>query len=705
MHIAANWLNSYLEPGNLSPAEIEAALIDAGFEIESQEKLPDGDTKFDVAITSNRGDALSLVGLAREAAAKTGRKLKAPGTGGKETPEPAPASEDVSSAIKLENRVPQACPLFTVRVIRGVKVGPSPAWLIRALESVGQRSINNVVDITNFINFELGNPCHVFDLKKLASGTIVVREATEGEKLLTLDGKHRMLKAGEIVVADAQRAQGLAGIMGGGESEVSNATTDIALEMATWDPIRVRSTARRLQIRTDASHRYERFVDARTLEAASRRAASLIVEVAGGRLLSGVIAEGLRLEAPRFVKLRPARISKILGIEVALSKVQAIFNQLEIKTVPDASDGSLICTIPAFRPDLTREIDLIEEIARQHGLDQIPLAPRLAVSVKRPQDRVRARRELSAVLGGLGFFETVTFSFTRPERAAAFVSTGLTTIGVDDDRRGEEPTLRPSLLTGLLACRKANLDGQVTNPGGIRLYETASVFAKGSDNNAVEHRSLGLLMDVAVAGKSVSLIEKQDVVRSLRGVIETVVTSLGGSKATSRLRFEPAPPISAAFEPGAFAVVYLGETKLGHFGLLAAPAIKSFGLEQPLVGGEFIVDDLLALYPPRGSIATLPAFPSVERDLSPVVAESTTWADVSRLVQGVGSSNEGKRIESFRFIGTYRGKQLGEGKKSVTLRVVFRDPTKTLRHEEVDPEVNVLMDRMKSDLHAEFRGA
>lgn len=702
MNIAANWLNSYLEPGNLTPAEIEAALIDAGFEIESQEKLPDGDTRFDVAITSNRGDALCLVGLAREAAAKTGRNLKSPGTGGKEKPEPAPASEDVSSAIKLENRVPQACPMFTVRVIKGVKVGPSPAWLVRALESVGQRSINNVVDVTNFINFELGNPCHVFDLKKLAGSELVIREATEGEKLLTLDGKQRMLKAGEIVVADAQRAQGLAGIMGGGESEVSNSTTNIALEMATWDPVRVRAAARRLQIRTDASHRYERFVDARTLEAASRRAASLIVEVAGGQLLKGVLNAGAPAASPTVVSLRPERCAKILGITVPQDRIVSILKSIEIAVQPQGN--ALQCTIPPFRPDLTREIDLIEEIARQHGLDQIPLAPRLAVSVKRPQDRVRARRELSAVLGGLGFFETVTFSFTRPERAAAFVSTGLSTIGVDDDRRGEEPTLRPSLLTGLLACRKANLDGQVTNPGGVRLYETASVFASGEGNAAVEHRSLGLLMDVPFSGKTATLAEKQEGIRSLRGAIEAVVTSLGGTTVASKLDIRPEKPLSAGFEPGAFATVRIGETRIGHFGLLAAPSVKAFGLDQPVVGAELRVDDLLALYPPRGSITPLPEFPSVERDLSPVVAESTTWADVSRLVQGVGSTNEGKRIESFRFIGTYRGKQLGEGKKSVTLRVVFRDPTRTLRHEEVDPEVGVLMDRMKTELHAEFRG-
>ncbi|MBX3390942.1 MAG: phenylalanine--tRNA ligase subunit beta [Phycisphaeraceae bacterium] len=702
MHIAANWLNSYLEPGNLTPGEIEHALIDAGFEIESREDLG-GDTRFDVAITSNRGDALSLVGLAREAAAKTGRKFKSPGTGGKEKPEPAPANEDVASAVKLENRAPQACPMFTLCVIRGVRVGPSPAWLVKALESVGQRSINNVVDVTNFINFELGNPCHVFDLKKLAGPAIVVREATEGEKLLTLDGKQRVLKAGEIVVADAQRAQGLAGVMGGGDSEVTNTTTDIALEMATWDPTRVRAAARRLQLRTDASHRYERIVDSRTLESASRRAASLIVEVAGGQLLKGVLSAGAPALPRTVVELRPDRCAKILGISVPAEKIAAILKALEIGV--ETQGEVLRCTIPVFRPDLTREIDLIEEIARQNGLDQIPLAPRLGVSVKRPQERVRARRELGSVLGGLGFFETVTFSFTRPERAAAFVPSGLSPIGVDDDRRGEEPTLRPSVLTGLLACRKANLDGQVANPGGIRLYEIASVFARDAKGAQVEHRSLGLLMDVAVAGKSVTLNETQDGVRALRGVIETIVSSLGGAKALAQLTIEATEPVSAAFGAGAFALVKLGNAPIGHLGVLAPSATALFGLDLPLVGGEMLVDRLLNTFPPKGAIEALPSFPSVERDLSPVVAEAVTWANVSSIVQRVGSSEAGKRIESFRFIGTYRGKQLGEGKKSVTLRVVFRDPSKTLRHEEVDPEVGVLMDQMKSELHAEFRGA
>ncbi|MBY0111584.1 MAG: phenylalanine--tRNA ligase subunit beta [Phycisphaerales bacterium] len=707
MHIAAKWLNSYLQPGDLTPAQIEHALIDAGFEIESSEALATGDTRLDVAITSNRGDALSVVGLAREAAAKTGRGFRFPTTGGMAAPEPSTSGE-VASAITLENRVPGACPLFTLRVIKGVKVGPSPKWLVEALESVGQRSINNVVDVTNFINFELGNPCHVFDLAKLAPApgsalpAIVVREAVEGEKLLTLDGKQRVLKATDVVVADGVRAQGLAGIMGGGDSEVSSGTVDIALEMATWDPVRVRTAARRLQIRTDASHRYERIVDARTLEHAARRAASLIVEVAGGKLLGGALTAGRALEPRLVVTLRAARCSLILGTPVSADEIAGLLSRIEIGVEKAGGGETLRCTIPVFRPDLTREIDLIEEVARLRGLDKVPLAEKLAVSVKRPQDSVRARRTLSGALSGLGFFETVTFSFTRPERAAAFVPSDLAIVGVDDDRRGEEPTLRPSVLTGLLGCRKANLDARVSAPGGVRLYETAAAYAqRPGTTQSVEHRNLGLLMDVVYSGKAATLAEKQDGLRAMRGTIESVVRTLGGERGVRGLKIEAATPHAKAFDAGSFARVSLHGEALGYYALLTAETGAMFGIDVPLVAAELSLATLLGVFPPKSQVALLPEFPSVERDLSPVVAESVTWDTVAGVVESVRST--AARIESCAFIGTYRGKQLGQGKKSVTLRVTFRDRAKTLRHEEVDPEIGAIMERLKKDVGAEFR--
>lgn len=725
MHISTRWLNTYVQPGDLSPAQIEHALIDAGFEIESSLPLPSGDTRLDVAITSNRGDALSIAGLAREVAAKTGRAFRMPPPAGRDGREPRAAATNVSEAITLENRVHDACPLFTLRVIRGVKVGPSPAWLMEALESVGQRSINNVVDVTNFINFELGNPCHVFDLRRLepAPGSsvpaLIVRTAHEGEKLLTLDGKARVLSSGDIVVADGRRAQGLAGIMGGGESEVSPATVDVALEVATWDPVRVRATARRLQIRTDASHRYERVVDARTLDHAARRALALLVEVAGGEPLTGALSAGRAPEPATVVTLRPSRVARVLGVDVPRSVILSILARLEIgiETSSAGADDPVRCTIPVFRPDLTREIDLIEEIARQHGLDKIAIADRLPVRVARPQSRVRARREIGSVLAGLGFFEAVTFSFTSPARGDLFREAGLESVSVDDERRGGEPTLRPSVLTGLLASRRANQDAQVHPPGGVRLFETASVFAQ-RQQTSVERRVLGLLIDVPTAAKDpsgVTLAEKQMGFRHLRGAIESLVRALGGTSAARALRFNPASAQARAYDPNAFAHVTLEAAArdaadpnaavqiLGVAGLLSAEATTEFGLHIPLAAAELSLDALVGLFPPRAGVTPLPSFPSVERDLSPIVSENVSWEQISAVVDRVRAS--AARIESCAFLGTYRGKQIGEGRKSVTLRVTFRDPDKTLRHEEVDPEIGAIAERLRTDVQAEFRTA
>ncbi|MEZ6244027.1 MAG: phenylalanine--tRNA ligase beta subunit-related protein [Phycisphaerales bacterium] len=308
MDISLRWLNKYLAPGDVTADEADEALTHAGFPIETRETLASGDVRLDVEVTSNRGDVLCHVGCAREIAASgvasKPRQLMAPPI------DRVPTQGKVSEALTLENREPGVCPLFTARVIRNVKVGPSPAWLIEALESVGQRSINNVVDVTNFITFELGNPCHVFDLKKLAGAKLVIRFANDGEALTTLDAKPRKLVKTDLVVADAQRPQSLAGVIGGADSEVDDSTTDVALEMATWDPVTIRTTARRLGIRTDAGHRFERGVDARTIEDAARRAAALICELTGGTLCDGELADGAR--SPR-TRCSPSARASVSG--------------------------------------------------------------------------------------------------------------------------------------------------------------------------------------------------------------------------------------------------------------------------------------------------------------------------------------------------------------------------------------------------------
>ncbi|HED53292.1 MAG TPA: phenylalanine--tRNA ligase subunit beta [Phycisphaerales bacterium] len=695
MNISLKWLNRYLSPGDVSVEEAEHVLTFAGYPIESIEHLPSGDVALDVEITSNRGDLLSHVGCAREIAAARSafkpRTLKLP-----EFVDPTPGAP-IGDDLKLINREPEACPLFTARLIRGVKVGPSPAWLVELLEAVGQRSINAVVDVTNFITFELGNPCHVFDLAKLAGHTLDVRYAREGESLTTLDGKTHKLVPADLVVADAEKPTSLAGIMGGKDSEVDESTTDVVFEMATWDPVTVRTAARRLAIRTDASHRFERIVDPRTIEDAARRAVALLCELTGGELASGVLSEGKPLETTTPIRLRPERCSKLIGVQCTAEQIKA---DLEGHSIAVEIKGDhLECTPPPFRPDLEREIDLIEEVVRTIGFAGVPQLEKIEVAVTHPQESERARREITRVLTGLGFYETVTFSFVSPAMAQPWLGQGLEMVGVDDERRGGEPILRPSVIPSLLTCRRANAAGQVRIPGGVRLYELSAVFAQTPDRQSCERRMLTLLMDVegVAPGKRAKAEQIQSALRAIRGAAEHLGRAMAGSRA--RVTVEPCAPEAGGWATEAFGRVLLDGEPIGVLGLVDDAGLTPAGLDQPVVAAEFDLDRLIGLFPPVATVESLPAFPSIERDLSLVLKESTPWAKVESLVGGANLEN----FESLGFVGVFRGKTVGSGRKSVTLRLGFRRPDGTLRHEDVDPQVNRLVDLAKDELGAVLR--
>lgn len=689
MKASVRWLNSLLDPGGLSADQVEEVLTFAGFPIDGREQAEGGDVRLEVELTSNRGDCLCHVGLARELAACTGQGLSLPAVGR------AATSGRVREFLSLENAVPQDCPRFTAHVIRGVRVGPSPAWLARDLAAAGQRPINNVVDVTNWLNLGFGQPAHVFDLKKLAGGKIVVRRAREGEELVTLEGKRRRLRADEVVVADAERAQSLAGVIGGLDSEVGEGTTDVVLEAATWDPVAVRRSARRHVIRTDASHRFERGVDARTVEAAARRAAALIAEVSGGTLCEGMLDEGRSAAHSRKVTMRPDRCRALMGMSIDDGEMVRLLERLEIRV--ETSGEGLVCTIPAFRPDLEREVDLIEEVGRVRGMRHVPIAETVRVKVTHPQESERATRELGAVLTGLGFFEAVTFTFTTARRAELFMPAGLRMLAVSDERRAHEPVLRPSVIPSLLACRRANQDGGVTAPGGVRLFETAAVFAEAEGGGSVvENRNLALLLDVP-GGIRAGVAERQEGVRLMRGAVEAVVRSMAGPLAP--LTIEPAKSYCAAYDDGAFAHVLLGGEPLGYYGLVGEGCQREFDLAGPVVAGELNADRLIGAYPARTSVGALPQFPAIERDLSLVVGEDVTWSQVESLV----ASSRAERLEGCAFVGTYRGKQVGAGRKSVTLRLRFRDPARTLRHEEVDAQVSGIVALARERLNADLR--
>lgn len=746
MKIALRWLNEYLEPGDVSAADAERALTFAGFPLESITELPAlgnaPNALLDVEVTSNRGDVLSHIGVARELAAATGRALKLPAPNRtfhwfNEPDAPVSAagsSQDVGAVLSVDNRVPEACPLFTARVIRGVKVGPSPKWLVAALESVGLRSINNVVDLTNFVAFEYGQPTHVFDLSTIATDAtgkarLIIRTAVKGEKMVMLDDKTIELKGDEIVVADETgggRAVSLAGVMGGLHTGVTERTVDVLVEAATWAPVEIRRAARRFGIRTDASYRFERTVDGRTIEPAAKRLATLITKLAGGRLLPGVIHAGTGAEnqPPLAVKLRPARCRSMIGLELKTADVQRMLESHEISARPELSGASggepvLACTIPVHRPDLTREIDLIEEIARSVGLDKLPVHELVPTRIAPPQVSERAVDALAGVLTGLGFYETITFTFVGTKPAKAFVPKELQMLQVCDDRRKADPVLRPSAVISMLACRCANQDRGVSPDGsaggvgsgssGFRLYEISSVFAeapapagspKGTRGKEVEAINLALLADCCFPAGAKLIEQKQHAVRMVRGTIESVAKALGGESVRVEIIPTDKPPVSA-YDPAACAEVKINGQRVGVMGVIAPAVQAEHGLGMPVVCAEINLGSLVALYPPKATVQALPAFPSIERDLSLIVAETVSWTTIDELVRSLSVP----KLESWAFVTTYRGAQAGAGKKSVTFRMRFRDEQRTLTHDEVSPQVETIVAAAKGKLQADVRTA
>ncbi len=671
MKISVQWLNEYLDQP--VTADAAARVLDAqGFPVETQTALPDGDTLLDVEVTSNRWDCLNHLGVAREVAAGLGRTLRLPAITLPTGVEPAAAT-----LADVVNNAPAVCPVYTARVIRGVKVGPSPAWLRRHLEAVGLRSVNNVVDITNFVLLELGQPLHAFDLAKLQGQQIVVRLAKAGEAFTAIDSTQHKLTDRMLVIADAARPVAIAGVMGGLDSEVTAATTDILLESAQFDPLSVRTTSRRLKLSSDSSFRFERGLDRTGIERASQRAAALILELAGGQLASGVIRAGEADPAPAALSMRLSRCKALLGYDIAPARMVELLASLGLQ--PQLDGDHLTCVLPHWRNDLEREVDLIEEIARMHGLAEVPINEQLTLTVRPPQPKLAARKALAKVLLAHGYHETINFSFVGVPAAKAFTVAGASAVSIGDERRKAEPMLRPSLLPSLLTCRKSNQD---VGNHDLRLFETASTWEqRGQDS--IETRRLALLADSS---------DNQLALRDLRGVLEELTQTLGVEVACT--------PTTLPWCSAAMAVKLTEGKTIGWYGVLNAATRKLFDLQTELTAGEVELEPLLTCYPPQRKVQALPRIPGIERDLSVIVDETVTWERIA----ASALATEPALLERMWFITTYRGKPIPPGRKSVSFRMLFRDPAATLRHEQVDPQVAGIVERLKQEVGAELRG-
>lgn len=651
MKVSLNWLKDYVQI-DCDLDELTDRLTNIGFNLEEVVELPN-DVVLDLEVTSNRSDCLGHIGIAREVAAVLGKSLQLPAT------DFAAAAERLEALARVEVVSPELCPRYTARLIRSVKIAPSPDWMVKRLEAVGLRGVNNVVDVTNYVLLEAGQPLHAFDYDKLSGHRIVVRPAIAGEKIVALDGAELELGEQNLIIADADRPVAVAGVMGGLETEVSGSTRDILLESAEFDPISVRRTARQLNLHSESSYRFERGVDPLTVEWASRRAARLICELAGGTVAEGVIDLWARPWQPRQITLSTEKIKRVLGIDVPIDAAADILRHLDF----DAAVAADVITVsvPSHRSDVARPIDLVEEIGRLWGYDKIPTRSRIEIAAQRRTKSEDIISIASRSLTECGFSEAMTISLVEPKTAGMFVDIDPEAVlTVTDAQRRANNVLRPSLLPSLLAT--ARLNQNAGNPL-CELYELARVYLPQTVENSPEEQ------------RSLALVSTGDL-RVVRGALEHLLTSLGQDRL---LRFEPSPQ-AKWFLPDQSAVIFLGDRELGLAGVINETVQDQFDLRRPMAVAELKFDLILQLPVEPARFEPLPRFPAIERDLSIFVDEQIPWDTIEQTIRQVGIAE----LETVEFGELFRGKQVPAGKKSIFLTLRFRHPQRSLTHDQVD---------------------
>jgi len=673
MKISLDWLSNYVDIDKTAD-EIAQILSDLGFPTEGIEKVG-ADTVIDIEVSSNRGDCLSHIGVARELAAATGKQLRLPKI---ELPESA---DDVTKYVEVSIEAPELCGRYTARVITGIKVGPSPNWMKKRLEAVGVRSVNNVVDATNYAMMETGQPPHAFDYDKLTGGKISVRTASVGQQLISIDETKCDLNPDMLIIADAKKAVAIAGVMGGLESEISNSTTNILLEDAHFDPVTIRTTGRRLGISSESSFRFERDVDIEIIDWASKRTAQLITQVAGGKVAKGVADVYPAKWQPKSVKMRVSRLNKLLGIEV--SKAEAVKILAGLGFEPTSKTDEIVCTVPTWRHDVYREVDLIEEVARSHGYDKIPVERKISIEVAPVDKHESVASQLRSFLNGCGFYETINVSFLAEDVASLFTQGEKAEhLAVKDESARSANLLRQTLLPSLLGVLKSNY-----NAGNIpcSVFELANTFAVGpghkKGNLPVEQTKLALASDGDF--------------RRLRGVIEQLVRVLAKD---ADIDLTPAELTWAK----AGAEIVADGKNIGTCGIISKKVAAKFNLtEVEVCAAELDFDTLLTMAGAARTAKPIPRFPAITRDLSLIVDEGLTWTRITRAINTKAPSE----LEVTEFVGIYRGKPIPAGKKSVTISLRFRDEDGTLTHEVVDEFEKRILDELAAVLGAELRTA
>jgi len=716
MKVVYNWLKEFVDVA-ATPADLRARLSLAGVAIDSVEDSAAGPV-LDAEITANRPDCLGHYGIAREVAAIYRLPVKPL------QPKLKESSEKAADATRVEIESPELCGRYTARILRGVKIQPSPDWLRQRLEAIGQNSINNVVDVTNYVMFELGQPMHAFDLDKLAEKRIVVRRAKPSEKIRTLDGAERTLAKEMCVIADAARAVAVAGVMGGADSEIGFASRNILLESAWFDPISVRRTSKALGLRSEASYRFERGADPEMAELASRRAAELIQQLGGGEILSGVVDAYPRREPPLTIEISRKELLRVMGADVPDRDIEEILGALgfhpERKDANRGGAGSLLaawdCKQPSWRRDVARGIDLIEEVARHHGYDKFP--PRLPPA-KRPAHRLphaTAQDRLIERVIALGYREIVTIPLVDTRRDELFRAEGVAPAVIGNPLAEDASVMRSNGIVGMIGALEWNLNHGQRN---LRLFEIGKAYEL-RDGEPVETAVLTLGATGLAREKTIHEDAREFSFADLKGDLDRIGELAGGlrwwdGESTSNwLSKSRAANISLLREQAERMVFYHmpypkrfelpGGPWIGFAGQLARRIAVQLKLRQEIFVAELRLETLLAgieSASASGRFEPLPRFPAVERDFSLVLANGVAFAQVAETIRALGIVE----LRGIEAADLFRGGQVPAGKFSLMVRVTFQSAETTLTDAQIADFSSRIVAALETKLGAALRAS
>ncbi len=686
MKISYLWLQDFVDIDLFDLDQLADALAMIGLPVEGIEGEGE-ECVLELEVTANRPDCLNHLGVAREIAAQFSLKLRPPDFS--ESPG-ANGSQSFDTTITIEN--PELCPRYTARVITDVTMGESPAWMRRRLEALGQRPINSLVDITNYVLFEMGQPLHAFDYDKLAENRIVVRTPRKGESLTTLDDVDRELDSSMVMICDALQPVALGGVMGGSNSEISESTRTILLESAYFAPASIRRTAKQLGMRTEASYRFERGADPEAPRMALNRACRLIEEITGGSCVGPVVDENPSPVPQRTIQLRADRIRRVLGISIDPDFVAAVLGRLEFK-VEEQENHDLQVLVPGFRGDVELEEDLVEEVARHHGYDQIASTyptPQISGAFRSTQ---RKEQLLSSILEGFGFFEAINYAFTNPEREARFWGEGPSLLPIANPLTEEDSHLRNSLTSGLVESIQRNLNQG--NPD-VRLYEMGSVFipdASGNLEEVKEEVRLGLAATGDFYRPFWDTSEEKFNFYHLKGVIESLLESFGSPVAFRKTGAFP------FLHPGYAAEFLLGDQSVGFLGRIHPRLQEHYKFRQDVFLAELRAGHLDAGSLSDPTYVELKKLPSIEQDLSFLIDKNQDYGKLVEVVQSL----ELPQLRRIQLIDLYQGPKVPKEKVSLTLRLVFADAERTLTLPEVNQQSQQVFSVLQRDFGAEGR--